>query len=154
MLKSPENFQKFSGDLHTLPTYFELTYCNTFGYEKFAYMLPTWFPGFAYMLPTCCLHVFPVFCPIFWFFLHNFFTIGVPFWQSASGTLPSIKLRLAVNQVTPCRRSSYASTPSKYYFDDVKPMFWHRETYALTTWKLRFDTMKVPLFSLMHQIVI
>ncbi len=46
MLKSPENFQKFSGDLHTLPTYFELTYCNTFGYEKFAYMLPTCFSCF------------------------------------------------------------------------------------------------------------
>ena len=34
--------------------------------------------------------------------------IGVPFWQSASGTLPSSKLRVAVKQVTGCRQASYA----------------------------------------------
>ena len=70
----------------------------------------------------------------------------LPFWQSANGTLPPIKLRLAAYQVTPCRPPSYVSTASKSHFSVVKPMLWHRENYALTSWNLRFDTMKVPLF--------
>ena len=159
----PEIFRLFV----YLPTYFRLIHCNTLRYEKFAYMLPTWFPGFAYMLPTYCLHDFRVFLPIFLLFLHNFFIIGVPFWQSASGTLPSIKLRLAVDQVTSCRQASYGlpttklrlavnqvtsrlhlsgtSVVSNLCFHSVKPMLWHRENYVLTPWKLRFDIVKVPL---------
>ena len=138
----PEIFRLFV----YLPTYFRLIHCNTLRYEKFAYMLPTWFPGFAYILPTYCLHDFRVFLPVFLLFLHNFFIIGVPFWQSPSGTLPSIKLRLAVDQVTSCRQSSYASTALKWDFRCVKPMFSLSQTYVLTSWNLCFDIVKTMLW--------
>ena len=119
---------------------------------KFAYILPTWFPGFAYMLPTCCLHIFRVFLPISWFFLHNFFIIGVPFWQSASGTLPSIKLRLAAHQVTPRRQSSYASPPIKLRFNALKPMLLLGQNYVFTWSKLRFYVV-IPMFSRAKNVV-
>ena len=111
----PEIFRLFV----YLPTYIRLIHCNTLRYEKFAYMLPTLFLGFAYILPTFCLHVFRVFLPIFLLFLHNFLIIGVPFWQSASGTLPSIKLRVAVDQVTGCRQASYGLPTTKLRLDCI-----------------------------------
>ena len=90
-------------------------------------MLPT----FTYMLPTCFLLA-----------TRKFATCYPQVCYMLCAILAVTKLRLAVDKVTPRRRQSYASPPTKCHIDDHKVGHRRHGSYALTLLKHNFDHVK------------